>query len=61
MGLLNNQNETIEKQRNHKAAKPSCIDVTAVLSPVSCLARYCTQPEVKFDAFLYASNAGKKN
>ena len=38
MGLLNTQNEIIEKLRNRKT-KRSCIDVTALLSLVSRLAR----------------------
>ena len=32
--------------------KRPCIDVVVLLSPVSSLARYCTQPKVKFDDFI---------
>ena len=45
--LQTKNNWGIEKSRE----KCTCNDVTALLSPVSRLARYCTQPEVKFDAF----------
>ena len=30
----------------------SCIAITAIISPVSHLARYCIPPEVKFDVFM---------
>ena len=51
MGLLNTQNETTEESRTHKI-KHSCIDATALLSPVSHLAQCCTtQPEVRSDGF----------
>ena len=37
----------------------SCIYVTTLLSPVSCLAQYSTQPEVKFDAFYMPQMRGR--
>ena len=50
----------MKQLRKRETAKGSCNDVTAMLSPVLNLARYCISPEGKSDAF-YASNAGKKN
>ena len=52
MGLmLNAQNETTVEQRNRET-KRSCIDVTALLSSFSRLARFFRQSEEKFDAFI---------
>ena len=46
------------------AVKPrnwrSCIDVTALLSPASRLAWYCTQPEMKFHAFMFLKRGEEK-
>ena len=59
MGLLNTQNETTEEQRIRQT-KRSSIDVPILLSPVSHLARYSTQPELKFDAFIRLKRGEEK-
>ena len=38
-------------QQRIRRKQRSCIDVTGPLSLVSCLARFCTHPEVKFHVF----------
>ena len=58
-GNVEYSDKTTEEQRNRET-KRSCIDVTAQLSPVSRFARYCTQPEVKFDAFIRLKHRKKK-
>ena len=50
--LGNNRMKQLRNRETARLSVPVRIDVTALISPVSCLARYCSQPEVKFDAFI---------
>ena len=49
-----------QKHRNPRKQR-SCIDVTGPLSPVSHLARFCTQPEVKLHVFVRLKRGEEKS
>ena len=51
----------MKQQRNRENAKVAILcDVTAILSPVSNLARYCIPMEVKFLLFCMPQTRGRK-